>query len=93
MQTVLEVHDPYLDRGGRFELDGGAGRGRRAPRPIAGPDVSVDIDVLGGAYLGGGSPLRDYALGGRIDEHSPGALAALERALRTSRAPWATTGF
>ncbi len=92
VRTVLEVHDPYLDRGGRFELDAGpdgatcATTDRRA-------DVSVDIDVLGGAYLGAGSPLRGYELAGRIVEHSSGALAALERAMRTSRAPWATTGF
>jgi predicted acetyltransferase len=91
-RTVLEVHDPYLDRGGRFELDAGPDGATCAPTDRS-PDVSVDIDVLGGAYLGGGSSLRGYALAGRIEEHSFGALAALERTMRTSRAPWATTNF
>jgi predicted acetyltransferase len=92
VRTVLEVHDPYLDRGGRFELDAGADGATCAPTDRS-VDVSVDIDVLGGAYLGGGSALRGYALAGRIEEHSSGALAVLGRAMRTSRAPWATTSF
>ena len=54
--------------------------------------VSLDIDVLGAAYLGG-APLRPFAVGGRIDEHTDGAIDALDRSLRTAQAPWATTNF
>jgi hypothetical protein len=88
---VLEVHDPYLERGGRFLLDGGPD-GATCTATDREPDVSLGIDVLGAAYLGG-APLHPYALAGRIDEHTDGAIAGLDRGLRTSRAPWATTGF
>jgi predicted acetyltransferase len=91
VHTVLEVRDPYLERGGRFVLDADASGAECTPTDRE-PDVSVDIDVLGGAYLGGVSVLP-YALAGRIEEHTPGALAALDHAMRTTHAPWATTGF
>ena len=55
-------------------------------------DVALDVDVLGAAYLGG-APLGPYVAVGRIDERIPGFVAALDRGLRTARAPWATTGF
>jgi predicted acetyltransferase len=89
--VVLDVHDAYLERGGRFLLDGGPSGAACTPTNRE-PDVSVGIDVLGAAYLGGAS-LGAYQLAGRIDEHTAGAVAALDRGLRTSRAPWATTGF
>jgi predicted acetyltransferase len=89
--VVLDVHDPYLERGGRFVLDGGPDGASCTPTDRE-PDVSVGIDVLGAAYLGG-SPLEPYVLAGRIDEQTDGAVAALDHGLRTSRAPWATTTF
>jgi predicted acetyltransferase len=91
VRAVLEVHDRYLERGGRFALDGGPDGATCTPTDRE-PDVSLGIDVLGGAYLGGAA-LHPYALAGRIEEHTDGAIAALDRGLRTSRAPWATTGF
>ncbi len=91
VHVVVDVHDPYLERGGRFTLDGGPD-GATCTRTDDEPDVSLAIDVLGAAYLGGAS-LAGYALAGRIDEHTDGAVAALDRGMRTARAPWATTGF
>ena len=52
VQVVLDVHDPYLERGGRFLLDGGPD-GATCRRTDQEPDVSLGIDVLGAAYLGG----------------------------------------
>jgi predicted acetyltransferase len=91
VQVVLDVHDPYLERSGRFLLDGGPD-GATCGRTDQEPDLSLGIDVLGAAYLGG-ARLEPYAVAGRIDESTPGAVAALDRGMRTSRAPWATTSF
>ncbi|HEX2382527.1 MAG TPA: GNAT family N-acetyltransferase [Acidimicrobiales bacterium] len=91
VRIVLDVRDPYLDRGGRFLLDGGPDGATCRPTDKE-PDLSVGIDVLGAAYLGG-SRLDGYLLAGRVDEHTDGAVAALDRGMRTSSAPWATTGF
>lgn len=88
--AVLEVRDDVFD-GGRFRLEGDADRATCVPTDEP-ADVALDVDVLGAAYLGG-APLRPYVIAGRIQELSPGAVAALDRGLRTANAPWATTGF
>jgi len=84
---VLDVRDPFLDRGGRFRL-----AGRTCTPSGEPPDLSMDIDVLGATYLGG-VPLRSYLLAGRVVEHTPGAVDAFDLSFRTARAPWATTDF
>jgi predicted acetyltransferase len=62
-------------------------------RPTAEPwDVAVDRRLLGAAYLGD-APLVDIALGGGVDEQRPGALALLDRLLRTPDAPWCSSYF
>jgi predicted acetyltransferase len=91
VHAVLEVHDPYLDRGGRFLFEGGPDGAQCTPTDRE-PDVALGIDVLGAAYLGGAS-LDSYRRAGRIDESTDGAIAALHRGMHTSRAPWATTNF
>jgi len=55
-------------------------------------DVALGVDVLGSAYLGGGS-LRPQQLAGRVEELTPGAVPRLDKGMRTARAPWATTNF
>lgn len=55
------------------------------------PDVSLDIDVLGGLYLGGGDALA-MADAGRV-EGQPAAIGLLDRMFRTSRAPWCPEVF
>jgi predicted acetyltransferase len=89
--VVIEVTDPFLDRGGRFKLDVGPDGASCKPARRS-PDLSLGVDVLGATYLGGSS-LRMYELAGRVEEHRRGTLARLDRALRTARAPWATTSF
>lgn len=90
VSIVLEVQDDFFG-GGRFRLEGNADGAACAPTDER-PDVALDVDVLGAAYLGG-SPLGPYVTAGRIEELTPGSVAALDRGMRTARAPWATTGF
>lgn len=90
VSVVLDIRDDLFG-GGRYRLEGDADGATCVPTDEP-ADVSLGVDVLGAAYLGGG-PLAPYVMAGRIEEITPGSVAALDRGLRTSRAPWATTGF
>jgi predicted acetyltransferase len=72
----------------RLEASGGAGLCERVG---AGADVSMDIDVLGHLYLGGGNALA-MAAAGRI-EGDPAAVRALHRLFRADPAPWCPEVF
>ncbi len=75
----------------RVELD--ASRDGATCRPSdASPDVVVPASALAAAYLGD-VPLRVTTIGGGADEHRPGALALLDRLLRTLDPPWCSTFF
>jgi predicted acetyltransferase len=50
------------------------------------PDLSFDIDVLGGLYLGGGDAVS-IARGGRI-EGKDEAVVRLQRMFRGDSQPW-----
>jgi predicted acetyltransferase len=63
-----------------------------ASRSPAEPELSLDVSALGAAYLGG-TPFGRLALGGRIAEHVPGAVARADRLFLTGRAPFAGTFF
>jgi predicted acetyltransferase len=88
--VVLDVRDNVFGDG-RYRLEGDDGSATCEPTDDA-ADVALDVEVLGAAYLGG-SPLHPYVTAGRIEELTPGAVAMLDRGMRTARAPWATTGF
>ncbi|MEY2430429.1 MAG: hypothetical protein QOC92_154 [Acidimicrobiaceae bacterium] len=90
VSIVLEVQDDIFG-GGTYRLEGDADDATCAPTDEP-ADVALNVDVLGAAYLGG-SPLAPYVPAGRVDELTSGSVAVLDRALRTARAPWATTGF
>ncbi|MEY2452749.1 MAG: hypothetical protein QOD92_2323 [Acidimicrobiaceae bacterium] len=90
VSVVLEVRDDFFGSG-RYRLEGDA-NGATCSSTDESPDVAVDVDILGAGYLGG-APLAPYVAAGRIHELAPGAVATLDRGLRTARAPWATTGF
>jgi predicted acetyltransferase len=90
VSIVLDVRDDFFG-GGRFRLEGDIDGATCDPTEEA-ADVAINVDVLGAAYLGG-APLRPYVIAGSLDEHTDGAVARLDRAMRTARAPWATTGF
>jgi predicted acetyltransferase len=90
LSIVLDVRDDFFGSG-RYRLEGDVDGASCSPTD-ASADVALDVDVLGAAYLGG-APLAPYLAAGRINELTPGSVAALDRGMRTARAPWATTGF
>ena len=90
VSIVLDVRDDLFGDG-RYRLEGDANDASCAPTDDK-ADVALGVDVLGGAYLGGGS-LRPQQLAGRVEELTPGAVARLDKGMRTARAPWATTNF
>jgi predicted acetyltransferase len=90
LSLVLDVRDDFFGDG-RYRVEGDHGSATCVPTDDP-ADVALDVEVLGAAYLGG-SPLHPYVAAGRIEELTPGAVAALDRGMRTARAPWATTGF
>jgi predicted acetyltransferase len=91
-RIVLEV----IDREGapdrvRVELDAGPDGARCRPTDRL-PDLTLSVDAIGAAYLGG-SRLRDAVLAHGVDEHRTGALADAEALLRTPDEPWCSTFF
>ncbi len=56
------------------------------------PDLTVHLDALGAAYLGG-TPLGEAARGQGFEEHRPGSLAEADALLRTLDQPRCGTFF
>lgn len=80
---VLGVRDEFCPwNHGAYRLAGGA-----AERTSGAPDLSLDVDALGAAYLGGFSFTR-LADAGRVVEHTPGALRRADALFHAGRAPW-----
>lgn len=84
---TVEVDDTLLpENAGRWRLRGDGGT-FTCERTSHQPDLGLSIATLGGAYLGG-VPLTQAVAAGTAVERTPGAAAALDRALRPERAPW-----
>jgi predicted acetyltransferase len=90
-RVVLEVVDPFLERGGRFALDTRDGGATCEPSTDA-VDVVLPIDALSAAWLGG-TDLRHVAAGGRVVEEAPGGVDRLAALLRWHQTPWCVTDF
>ncbi len=89
---VLDVVDPAAV-GGRHRLALDVSPDGATCRPTDRlPDVALDVAALGAAYLGG-TPVRRAVLVAGADEHTPGALRALDAMLRTVDAPHCSTFF
>jgi predicted acetyltransferase len=86
--TVEVVSDPlFPDNVGMWEVGaGGVKRSRRRP------DVRLDVQGLGSAYLGGFS-FAALAAAGRADEVARGGIARADAAFRTGAAPWCPENF
>jgi predicted acetyltransferase len=69
---VLEVHDGFLDRGGRFLLDGGPSGATCVPTDRE-PDLELGIAALGSLYLGGHNA-RTLAEAGLVGQRTAGAV-------------------
>lgn len=90
-RLVLEVEDRGGPAGGRYELDGGTDAARCHPTGTP-ADLTLDVAVLGSAYLGG-YPLRTLAAAGLVAEHTAGAVDRADGMLRWPVAPWCSTWF
>lgn len=91
--VVVEVADtaaPWNDGSWRIRADE-AGEAT-VQRTTAESDVSLRVEALGAAYLGGGN-LAALHRAGLVSERRTGAVAELSRAMRTDVAPTAAVGF
>jgi predicted acetyltransferase len=92
LDVVLEVEDAvFPHNAGRLRLSGGPDGAACAPTGDA-PGLALGAVELGAAYLGG-TPLGVLAAAGRVQELSPGALAAADVAFRAAREPWCPEVF
>jgi predicted acetyltransferase len=87
----VEVRDPLGFADGRFELAGGPDAARCEPSAAL-ADLTLDVSVLGSAYLGG-YPLGMLAAAGLVAEGTPGAVAVADAMLRWPVAPWCSAWF
>jgi predicted acetyltransferase len=80
---VIGVTDGFCPwNQGSFRLADG-----KAERTTEAPDLTLDVDALGSAYLGGFGFTR-LADAGRAVEHTKGALLRADALFRSARAPW-----
>ena len=76
---------------GRYRLEGGPSGASCVPTSSS-ADISLGVDALGSAYLGGVS-LRTLGQAGRVVEHRHGTLARADAMFRSPVLPWCTTWF
>ncbi|MFD0639374.1 sterol carrier protein domain-containing protein [Catenulispora yoronensis] len=92
VDAVFEVSDPFCPwNSGRWRLRGDAD-GAVCERTTDPADLLLGPRELGAAYLGGYS-LAALGRAGRIEELTPGALAAASRAFLSDSAPFVAFGF
>ena len=85
---VIEVTDAFCPwNADRYRLAHG---GCEATEAAA--DLSLDVADLGAAYLGG-TTLLALGAAGRVEEHTPGALAHASAAFRGEVEPWCPETF
>ena len=96
VDVVIEVADDvFAENTGRWRLraPGRAEDGRATcARTSAAADVTLPVQSLGAAYMGG-TRLDALARAGLAEQASPGAIAALSSALSWEPAPWSPTIF
>ncbi|MCO1653535.1 GNAT family N-acetyltransferase [Pseudonocardia humida] len=91
IDAVLDVGDPFLDRGGRFRLRGGPD-GATCEPTTAPADVRVDATALGPLVLGG-QRTRPLAGAGLLTADDPALLHRIDLAFLTDRLPVHGTEF
>jgi predicted acetyltransferase len=93
VDVVIEVTDELFGANqGRWRLTASnaaapAGYAATCERATAPADVTLPVQALGAAYLGG-TRLGPMAAAGRISEATAGSLAALSTAMSWEPAPW-----
>ncbi|MGC4943821.1 GNAT family N-acetyltransferase [Kribbella sp. DT2] len=84
--VVIEVTDDLIKaNNGRFHLTGDTQQAMCEPTDSA-PDLSLSVNELSAAYLGGRA-LSEFAATGRVTESTPGALATTTAAFSWPTAP------
>ncbi|AYV30602.1 Enhanced intracellular survival protein [Streptomyces sp. ADI95-16] len=92
VELVLELADVRLPaNAGRFRLKAGPG-GATYERAGQAPDLELDVRELAACYLGGTRAVELVAAG-LVREHTPGAAATLDAALRTELLPHTADEF
>jgi predicted acetyltransferase len=85
--VVLDVRDDLApENAGRFRVGGSV------ERTDDEAELSLDVRDLASVYLGGFS-FEQLALGGRVEERAPGALARATALFRTPLPPWCPEVF
>ena len=92
LDVVLDVHDPFVDRGGRFRLRGGPDGSTCEPTGPGGPTVAIRVAALG-SLLFGGQRVGPLVRTGLMEAEDPAALQRLDRAFLADRAPQHGTQF
>jgi GNAT superfamily N-acetyltransferase len=91
--VVVQVADTFAAwNAGAWRIHTDATGAATVERTTAAADVSLGVEALGAAYLGG-SNLVAMQRAGLIAEHREGAVAELWRAMRTDVAPTAAIEF
>jgi predicted acetyltransferase len=91
LDIVLDVDDPFLDRGGRFRLRGGP-EGATCEPTTAPADLRIAVRALGPLLLGG-QPALPLATAGLIESAEPAVLERIDTAFGTDRLPIHGTEF
>ncbi|HYH29715.1 MAG TPA: GNAT family N-acetyltransferase [Pseudonocardia sp.] len=90
--VVLDVRDPFLDRGGRFRLRGGPDGAECVPADGGVPVVGIEMAALGTLLFGGGHA-GALARAGLLAADDPAVLQRLDVAFRGERTPQHGTEF
>jgi predicted acetyltransferase len=90
-RVVVEVVDPLGLSSGRFALDA-ALDGAACTATDDAPDLTLPVQTLGAAFLGG-VRLATLHAAGWLDEHVPGAVARGDALLAGDVDPWCNTWF
>jgi predicted acetyltransferase len=92
VDVVLDVRDPFLDRGGRFRLRGGPDGAECVAADNGAPVVGIEMAALGSLFLGGGHA-GSLARAGLLQVDDPAVLRRLTSAFRGERTPQHGTEF
>jgi predicted acetyltransferase len=91
-EVVLEVRDEFCPwNQGRFRLAAGP-QGASSSRTRARPDILLDAEDLGAAYLGGTS-FHSLRWAGRVEERTDGAVRRADSMFGWRPAPWCAHVF
>jgi predicted acetyltransferase len=92
LDVVLDVHDPFLDLGGRFRLRGGPDGATCERVDAGGAAVAVEVAALG-ALVFGGQRAASLARAGLLATDDAAALRRMDAAFLADRAPQHGTEF